>query len=96
MAFGFEGAITYEVLQPADGAGAQRSDWWTIDVGSRKATARRGRVDTAAVVVHVTVADLLRFVSGDLSALTAAVEGRVRVEGDVLLAARVGEMFGGG
>jgi putative sterol carrier protein len=46
-------------------------------------------------VIHVTVADLLRLVAGDLSALTAAVEGRVRVQGDVLLAARVREMFGG-
>jgi putative sterol carrier protein len=95
MAFGFEGAITYEVVQPEGGAGAERSDWWTIDVGPRKATARRGRVGNAAAVIHVTVADLLRLVAGDLSALTAAVEGRVRVQGDVLLAARVREMFGG-
>jgi len=47
-----------------------------------------------AATVHVDLPDFIRLISGELSSLVALVEGRVDVEGDVMLAARLGDMFG--
>jgi putative sterol carrier protein len=40
------------------------------------------------------LADFARLVGGDLEPMRAVMEGRMRIEGDLTVAARLGEMFG--
>lgn len=98
LAFGFEGDIAFELRaddsRGNNGLDAATSDWWTLQVAGRRASARRGGSDSAAVTVHVGVADFVRIVAGELHPIRALVEVRVEIEGDVVLAARLSEMFG--
>ena len=48
----------------------------------------------ADCVIRASEEDLLRVVRGELSAMTAYMTGRVRVEGDIGLAARLRDLFG--
>ncbi|MEA3020826.1 MAG: sterol transfer family, partial [Actinomycetota bacterium] len=73
---------------------ADTADWWTIEVHGRKATSHRGRVDDAAATVHIGLADFVRVAAGELHPIRALVEGRAEVDGDVVLAVRITDMFG--
>jgi alkanesulfonate monooxygenase SsuD/methylene tetrahydromethanopterin reductase-like flavin-dependent oxidoreductase (luciferase family)/putative sterol carrier protein len=87
-AHGFSGDIQYEL-----GAnGAVRP--WTMRVRGGRALVRPGPSPSPAVVLRAPVPVFIRILAQELSAARAAVEGRLEVEGDVTLAARLGEMFG--
>jgi DNA-binding SARP family transcriptional activator/tetratricopeptide (TPR) repeat protein len=95
LALGFEGELALELVhQPAANGGAE-SDSWTIEVAGKRATARHRPAHRPAVTLHLSVAEFVRVFSGVTNPVAAWVEGRLRVEGDVLLAARIVEMFGG-
>jgi DNA-binding SARP family transcriptional activator len=91
--YGFAGDISFE-LRPAAADVGGASDWWTIEVRGRRATARRGRSDTAAVVLRTALPDFIRLCAGELHAVQAINDLRVDIDGDVLLAARLNELFG--
>jgi tetratricopeptide (TPR) repeat protein len=93
-AFGFEGAIQFDVAVPADGDPLP-PDWWTIEVRGRKATCHRGRHADPSATIHTSLPALVRLLSGELHPMRAVIEGKVRVDGDVLVAARIQDMFGG-
>jgi class 3 adenylate cyclase len=93
VALGFEGDIVID-LHRGDGE-RHAAGSWTIEVGPKRASARRGPAEDPAVTVHVSVADFIRLISGELSGIGGMAQGRVDVDGDVLLAARMVEMFGG-
>jgi putative sterol carrier protein len=44
--------------------------------------------------VHALFTDYLRLSSGELHAAQALIEGRIRIDGDVMLAARLPDLFG--
>lgn len=94
MALGFEGAIVFELLPATSGPGPDVSDWWTIEVRDGAASLHHRRDADPAVTLRLGVADLVRLVSGELDPLTAIVDWRVIVDGDVLVASRLTEMFG--
>ena len=94
MAFGFAGDIVFELQPPTDDADPGATDWWTVEVAGRKATARRGRSDQAAVTVHLGIVDFVRVASGELHPVRLVVESRAQVEGEVMVAARLLDMFG--
>ena len=94
VAYGFSGDIVFELRPPPDELDPSATDWWTIEVRRRKATAHRGRRADAAVTISIGLADFVRLSAGELHPLTAMVEGQVEVSGDVILAMRLGEMFG--
>jgi tetratricopeptide (TPR) repeat protein len=94
MAFGFEGDIVYELRPPDDPADPAASDWWTIEVRGRKATAHRGRRAEAAVVIHAGLVDFVRLAAGEMHPAKALLDGLIDVEGDIMLAARLPDMFG--
>ena len=94
VAYGFSGDIVFELRPPPDELDPSAADWWTIEVRRRKATAHRGRRAEAAVTISIGLADFVRLSAGELHPLTAMVEGQVEVSGDVILAMRLGEMFG--
>jgi alkanesulfonate monooxygenase SsuD/methylene tetrahydromethanopterin reductase-like flavin-dependent oxidoreductase (luciferase family) len=86
---GFTGEFGYE-LTSADG----RVGRWTIEIRGDRARARPGPPREAAVMVRSSVIDFVRGLTGEQQ-IGAIVEGRVRVEGDMRLAIRMSEMFGG-
>jgi hypothetical protein len=94
MAFGFSGDLVFELLPPDDEVNPGAADWWTIEVRGRRAVARRGDSDNAAMTIHIGVADFVRLASGELHAVRALVDNTVEVDGDIFLAARLPDMFG--
>jgi alkanesulfonate monooxygenase SsuD/methylene tetrahydromethanopterin reductase-like flavin-dependent oxidoreductase (luciferase family) len=98
MAFGFEGDIVYELNRRADGDGdgdgPARDGVWTIRVAGEKARLLPGPGTEPAVTVRIGLVDFVRIAAGE-SPMPAFLEGRVEMEGDLSIARRMGEMFGG-
>lgn len=90
-AAGFAGTIRYE-LRTAEGAEKP----WSVEVTDGKASARPGREGDARLTLRMTVTDFVRIAGGDLDPGKAVLTGRLRIEGDVRVALRLGEMFGRG
>ncbi len=93
MACGFEGDIAFRLL--SDPTAGDHIDAWTLRIQAGSATAISGASSSAGTTLTTTVADLVRFIAGEVHAVNAWGEGRVIIEGDLLLAARLTEMFGG-
>jgi alkanesulfonate monooxygenase SsuD/methylene tetrahydromethanopterin reductase-like flavin-dependent oxidoreductase (luciferase family) len=96
MAFGFEGEIEYELSRRSDGDSAvpARSDRWTIRISGDKARVLQGPGTEPAVTVRMGLVDFVRIAAGG-SPMPAFLEGRVELEGDLSVARRMTEMFGG-
>jgi hypothetical protein len=88
---GFQGKVSYELKRPATGA---PSLLWTIEVSDRRAHARRGVSDDAAVKLRVTLADFVRIGAGLVDPALPVLQGRASFQGDFGLAVRLPEMFG--
>lgn len=86
---GFRGEIEYTLKTP------HGPETWTIKCGETKATAHRGASEEAKLHVSAGIVDFIRVGTGDLSAPSALMSGRLEVKGDFALAVRMGEMFGG-
>ncbi len=86
---GFAGEIQYE-LRGRDG----RDREWVVAVAGSAATVRPGRAGAPALTVGLALADFIRIAAKDLDGGVALMTGRMRLEGDLALAARLGEMFG--
>jgi alkanesulfonate monooxygenase SsuD/methylene tetrahydromethanopterin reductase-like flavin-dependent oxidoreductase (luciferase family)/putative sterol carrier protein len=87
-AYGFSGEIQYD-LQGRDGARK-----WTIRIADGKARARIGPSERARVTLRMSVPTFARMSAGVLDPMSAILEQRLEVEGDVDLVSRLGEMFG--
>jgi hypothetical protein len=85
---GFRGEVQYEVLK--DG----RVQPWVVRIGEDRAEAFPGRSGSPAVTIRAELPIFVRAVAGEISGAKATIEGKMQVEGDVTLAARLGEMFG--
>ena len=90
-AAGFSGAIVYD-LGLADGA----SRAWTIEVRGDRARARLGRAQSPALTVGVGLADLIKLMTQAKDSYQLIAAGRLTLDGDLDLAGRLGDMFGGG
>ncbi len=86
---GFSGELLYE-LRRADGAVVR----WTVAIASDSASARPGGATKPALTMKLGVADFVRMAGRDLDPGKALLTGRMDIEGDLALAARLGEMFG--
>ena len=89
-AAGFTGRIVY-VLSMSDGS--RRS--WTIEVLGKRATARQGGDPAAALTIRVPLADFVRVIADAGSFLPLVLDGRMTMDGDLGLANRLADMFGG-
>ncbi|MEV1247094.1 SCP2 sterol-binding domain-containing protein [Nonomuraea sp. NPDC050022] len=85
-AFGFQGALEFR-LQPRA--------TWTIVVRGPRARAFPGPARAPSITLTLPAADLLRIVAGTANPAALLMSGRLQITGDVTLASRVGEMFGG-
>jgi len=96
QAFGFEGTIAYELTAIADASGCiPEADRWTITVSGGKAVARRGKPASPDVSVRIGLADFVRIVAGEINPIGAMLGGLTEVEGDLAVASRLVDMFGG-
>jgi alkanesulfonate monooxygenase SsuD/methylene tetrahydromethanopterin reductase-like flavin-dependent oxidoreductase (luciferase family) len=86
---GFAGELEYELTR-ADG----QVTHWTVAVDSERAHARSGAAKAPALKLKLGVADFVRLAGRDLDPGKALLTGRMDMEGDLALAARLGEMFG--
>ncbi|MGW0805415.1 LLM class flavin-dependent oxidoreductase [Nonomuraea sp. NPDC002799] len=84
--FGFEGAIEFRLAPAAT---------WTVVVRGGRALVRRAAARDPALTLSMPAADLVRILAGTANPAALLVSGRLEVGGDVGLASRVAEMFGG-
>lgn len=95
-AAGFSGTIAYE-LESSMAPPPPGSPWrWAITVDADGGQARLAEPAPAAadVTLHFRVADWVRVMAGLEDPLSLMVAGRCRVEGDVIVAARLEDIFG--
>jgi alkanesulfonate monooxygenase SsuD/methylene tetrahydromethanopterin reductase-like flavin-dependent oxidoreductase (luciferase family) len=86
---GFSGELEYELTR-ADGAVIN----WTVALDGDHAHVRPGAASAPALKLKLGLADFVRLAGRDLDPGKALLTGRMDLEGDLALAARLGEMFG--
>jgi len=89
-AAGFSGSICYR-LAVADGTSRD----WTIEISDGQAKVRTGAPASPTVTIGVSVPDFARLMTGVRTALDLMADGKLTIGGDLGVAARLGEMFGG-
>ena len=87
---GFAGSICYELRRHSGAV----IEGWTLSVTPSAARARPGFPADAAVTLKLTVGDFVRFSLGAVSPVTLLTEERLRLDGDLMVAARLAPMFG--
>lgn len=92
FAFGFEGDVAYELTHHGDGKPPSQ---WTVRIAGETATAVPGRADDAAVTFRMPIPDFARLIAEEVDPQELMFSGRFWVEGDLHVALRVREMFGG-
>ncbi|HWN66233.1 MAG TPA: LLM class flavin-dependent oxidoreductase [Haliangium sp.] len=98
-AFGFQGDIVYELSRSTNGNGASDGhasvNAWTLHVEKDQATARSGASASPALRIRMSVSDFARLMTGEMAGYEPLLRGRVQIEGNLDLAGRASEMFGG-
>ncbi len=62
---------------------------WTATIKDGTLTVSEGQSDSADMTVITTGPDMLAMVNGELNAVSAFMQGRVRIEGDMSLAMKL-------
>ena len=89
---GFHGLISFELTRPVS---RRPPSWWIVAVDpDGRAESRAGRPDSAELRVRRAVADLLRIAAGLIDPVEPVLAGRAQVDGELSVAARLGEMLG--
>ena len=86
---GFSGDLQYD-LRRSDGEVVS----WTVSLGPERASVRPGAASAPALKLKMALVDFVRLAGGDLDPGKALLTGRLDMEGDLAIAARLGEMFG--
>jgi alkanesulfonate monooxygenase SsuD/methylene tetrahydromethanopterin reductase-like flavin-dependent oxidoreductase (luciferase family) len=92
MAFGFEGEIQFELAAPATGGPTHA---WTIAVTDGSAVARAAAAKDPRITLRTGVADFVRIATGEANPGALLLAGKLEVYGDLAMAPRLSEMFGG-
>ncbi|GAA2630094.1 LLM class flavin-dependent oxidoreductase [Actinomadura fulvescens] len=89
-AAGFEGELEFR-LNRTDGTQTA----WTVHVRGGKARARQGEAREPAITILTGTADFLRTFTGDANPASLLMDGRLKIRGNLELAPKISEMFGG-
>ncbi len=92
FAFGFEGDILYELSHHGDSRAPER---WTVRVQDGRAEAIQDAEGTPAVTLRLSIPDFARLVANEATPQELLFAERFQVEGDLQVASRLSEMFGG-
>ena len=84
---GFRGDIQYEL------SGQRATHRWVVSVHDGRAVSRPGSAANPAVTLRMSVPTFGRILSQELLPGLALMEGKLAVEGDHTVAARIGYMF---
>ena len=87
---GFDGEIVYD-LGMSDGTRRP----WAIEIHNGEAQARQGVGPDPALTIRIPLADFVRVLTTAGSFYPLIVDGRMTMEGDLGLANRMAEIFGG-
>jgi hypothetical protein len=87
---GFEGWICYELGR----LGGAVIEGWGLRITSTAAVASLGFPTDPAVTLKLTVGDFVRFSLGAVSPMTLLTEERLKLDGDLMVAANLAPMFG--
>ena len=88
-AVGFNGDIRYELTSMS---GAKSP--WTVSIGGGQAKARPGASDAPKLTLKLALADFIRVAAGDADPGRLLLNGKLDIEGDFEVAARMADMFG--
>jgi alkanesulfonate monooxygenase SsuD/methylene tetrahydromethanopterin reductase-like flavin-dependent oxidoreductase (luciferase family) len=89
-AAGLRASIVYD-LHLADGTRRP----WTIDISNGKARARPGKQASPTLTIGLSVADFVRLITQAKPVYQMLTDGGLTLDGDLGLASRLGDMFGG-
>jgi alkanesulfonate monooxygenase SsuD/methylene tetrahydromethanopterin reductase-like flavin-dependent oxidoreductase (luciferase family) len=89
-AAGFTGAVVYD-LSLSDGS----RQAWAIEIGPARARVREGAVTGAALTIRLPLVDFVKIIMNVEYFYPLILDGRMTIEGDLNLAFRLAEMFGG-
>jgi alkanesulfonate monooxygenase SsuD/methylene tetrahydromethanopterin reductase-like flavin-dependent oxidoreductase (luciferase family) len=92
FAFGFEGDILYELRHHGNSREPER---WTMRVKDGRAEAIHGDGGAPAVTLRLSIPDFARLVANEATPQELLFAERFQVEGDLQVASRLSEMFGG-
>ena len=92
FAFGFEGDILYELAHHGDGRPPER---WTVRVKEDHAEAIPDADGEPAVTLKLSIPDFARLAAEEVDPQELLFGGRFVIEGDLQVASRLSEMFGG-
>jgi SCP-2 sterol transfer family len=87
---GFEGWICYELRRH----GGAIIEGWALRIAASAANASFGFPTDSAVTLKLTVGDFVRFNLGAVSPVTLLTEERLKLDGDLTVAAKLAPMFG--
>lgn len=87
---GFTGSVVYE-LSLSDGS----RHAWTIEVTGKRARVRQGAVAEPALVIRLPLVDFVKIITNVEYFYPLVLDQRMTIEGDLNLAFRLAEMFGG-
>lgn len=87
---GFTGSVVYE-LSLSDGS----RHAWTIEVNGKRARVRQGAVAEPALVIRLPLVDFVKIITNVEYFYPLVLDQRMTIDGDLNLAFRLAEMFGG-
>ena len=67
---------------------------WYISIADRVLTVTEGTSSTPSMTMSTSAADYLAIINSDLNAMTAFMQGKVKVKGDMSLAMKMQKWFG--
>jgi putative sterol carrier protein len=85
-AAGVDAVIQYHL------SGDQGGDW-VVRISNGTCTVEPGNVEKASLVLTADSADYLKIISGELNAMSAFAEGKVKLKGDLALAMKLMNYF---
>jgi alkanesulfonate monooxygenase SsuD/methylene tetrahydromethanopterin reductase-like flavin-dependent oxidoreductase (luciferase family) len=87
---GFSGSVVYRLSL---GDGTEHA--WTIEVAGKRARVVEGAAPDAALVIRLPLVDFIKIITNVEYFYPLILDGRMTIEGNLNLAFRIAEMFGG-